>query len=80
MPLSTDRRAALVLLAARATSGVPVSPSNAGTLRAWRIDANDAESQQIDRLLDPGAPEPAAAYTAGQRRADVYNAEQGGAA
>ena len=80
MPLSTDRRAALVLLAARATSGDPVSPSSAGALRAWRIDATEAEAQQIDRLLDPGAPEPNAAYTAGQRRADVYNEQQGGAA
>lgn len=80
MPLTTDRRAALVLLAARATSGVPVSPSSAGTLRAWRIDATEAEAAQIDALVSPGAPEPNAAYTAGQRRADVYNAEQGGAA
>ena len=80
MALSVDRRAALVQLAARATSGIPVSASNVGALKAWRADANEAEAAQIDALLDPDAPEPDVAYTAGQRRAAVYNAEQGGAA
>ena len=80
MALTTDRRAALVQLAARATSGIPVSPSNVGALKAWRADANEAEAAQIDALLNPDAPEPNVAYTAGQRRAAVYNEQQGGAA
>ena len=82
MPLSVDRRAALVQLAARAVNGVPVTPTAAGTLRAWRIDATEAETAQIDLLLHPDVPEPTAAataYAAGQRRADIANAQQGGA-
>ena len=82
MPLSTARRAALVQLAARATNGVPVTPTTAGTLKAWRLDASEAETAQIDLLLDPAVPEPTAAttaYAAGQRRADIANAQQGGA-
>ena len=80
MALSVDRRAALVQLAARATSGIPVSASNVGALKAWRADANEAEAAQIDALLNPDTPPPDVAYTAGQRRAAIYNAEQGGAA
>ena len=79
MALTTDRRAALVQLAARATSGIPVSPSNVGALKAWRADANEAEAAQIDALLDPDTPPPDVAYAAGQRRAAVYNEQQGGA-
>ena len=80
MALSVDRRAALVQLAARATSGIPVSASNVGALKAWRADANEAEAAQIDALLNPDTPPPDVAYAAGQRRAAIYNAEQGGAA
>ena len=70
-------------LAARATNGVPVSATAAGTLKAWRLDASEAEAAQIDVLLHPDVPAPTAgtaAYAAGQRRADIVNAQQGGAA
>lgn len=73
MALTTDRRAALVHLAARATNGAQINPTTAGTLRAWRLDATGAEKAQIDALTHPAAPE----YNAGQRRAAAVNAQQG---